>query len=328
MDKKLRIAVVGVGKMGIMHASILNTLQNTELVAFCDKSPFINKFCNKMLNHKIDIVDDTSELYDLNLDVVYITTPIPSHYMLAKQLIENTKAHLFLEKTLTNSYSNSKELSDLAKQSGIQNMVGYMKRFSVTFQKAKQLLDQNTIGTINSFEAHAFSSDFYGVEQGSKMSASRGGVINDLGSHIIDIALWYFDELSVQPINKQDAIDIQNKIKFSVINGDVTGTFNLSWCEEGFHVPDFGISLKGKKGTIFVDDDIVTLVDSSGQKTRWCRHDLNDNVRFLLGAPEYCRENEYFINSILNKTEPISDFTSAAKVDNLIDQVSEVMRIE
>lgn len=328
MNQRLRSAIVGVGKMGIMHASILNTLPNVELVALCDKSPFINKFCSKMLKNKITMVNDTNKLYDLNLDIIYITTPIPSHYTIANQLIENTKAHIFLEKTLTSSYINSEELIKKAKQAGIQNMVGYMKRFSVTFRKAKELLDQNEIGTINSFEAHAFSSDFYEVEQKSKMSASRGGVINDLGSHIIDIALWYFDELNVQPIKKDDAIDIQNRVKFSVVTGDIAGTFNLSWSEEGFHVPEFGILIQGNKGNISVNDDVVTLVNNSGQKKKWCRHDLNDNVDFLLGAPEYYRENEYFVNSVLDKTEPISDFTSAAKVDRLIDQVIEVSRNE
>jgi len=39
-------------------------------------------------------------------------------------------------------------------------MVGYMKRFAITFTKAKSILDQGTLGEITSFDAHAYSSDF------------------------------------------------------------------------------------------------------------------------------------------------------------------------
>lgn len=34
----MKAAVIGVGKMGLVHASVLNTLPNIELIAFCDKS--------------------------------------------------------------------------------------------------------------------------------------------------------------------------------------------------------------------------------------------------------------------------------------------------
>jgi predicted dehydrogenase len=38
---KLRVGVVGLGKMGLLHASLLNTLSNIHLVAICDKSRLV-----------------------------------------------------------------------------------------------------------------------------------------------------------------------------------------------------------------------------------------------------------------------------------------------
>lgn len=326
MDSKLNVAVIGVGKMGLMHASILNTLPQVNLVALCDKSKFILKFCRKMFRDKVNIVADVAELADLNVDVVYITTPIPSHYGIAKNLFENVKtANVFTEKTLTNSYKTSVDISALAEKTGRINMVGYMKRFSVTFKKAKELLDQNTIGPLTSFEAHAFSSDFFGVET-SKMSTGRGGVISDLGSHIIDIALWYFDNFDVQKV-ENCGFDIQNNVSFNVQKKDLKGIFNVSWCKEGFHVPEFEIQITGKDGKVTVDDDTVIL-NKAGQNRQWFRHDLNDNVNFLLGAPEYYRENEHFLTSVQNKTKAYPDFATASKVDKIIDQVVEVTKNE
>jgi predicted dehydrogenase len=321
LDSKLNVAVIGIGKMGLMHASILNTLPQVNLVALCDKSKFIQKFCRNMFKEKIQVVENLEEFADLNVDVVYITTPIPSHYSIAKSLFENVKtANIFTEKTLTNSYKNSVDINQIAENTGKTNMVGYMKRFSVTFQKAKELLNQNVIGDLTSFEAHAFSSDFFGVET-SKMSKGRGGVISDLGSHIIDIALWYFNNFTVEKL-ANNSINIQNDVSFNVAKDELKGIFNVSWCKEGYHVPEFGLQINGAEGKIIVDDDSVIL-NKSSQNRQWFRHDLNDNVNFLLGAPEYYRENEHFLLSVQNKTKAKPDFAEASKVDSVIDQVVE-----
>jgi predicted dehydrogenase len=318
--KRLKSAVVGVGKMGLVHASILNTLPNVELVALCDKSNLIRKFCVKLLSG-VRVVDDLSKISDLDVDIVFVTTPIPSHYPIIKSLFSNRVApNVFVEKTLSSSYSDSAKLSELARNSGRVNMVGYMKRFAITFRKAKELLNQDAIGSISSFEAHAYSSDFFGLNNPSKVSSSRGGVLSDLGSHVIDLSLWFFGDLQVQP-QKIDAVDIQNAVQFKVRSeSTVEGFFDVSWCKEGYHVPEFGIVINGSKGKIMVDDDVISL-ESSGQFNQWHRHDLNDNVGFLLGAPEYFREDEYFVESILNGVKAEPSFDTGTKVDSVIGKV-------
>ena len=321
--EKLRVAVVGVGKMGLLHASILNILPNVELVTLCDKSTFIRKFSAKLFG-KITVVDDIAKLSDFDVDTVYITTPIPSHYFIAKEICSTEKpVNLFVEKTLASNYKAAMELCSLVQNSKSSNMVGYMKRFAVTFQKAKKLLSQGAIGSINSFEAHAYSSDFFGINNPSQISSSRGGVLSDLGSHVIDLGLWLFGEFQVQP-EQTSTSDIQNALQFSVKSGDLfEGTFDVSWCKEGYHVPDFGLLIKGSKGKIVVDDDIVRLEPASGQSIQWYRHVLNDNVGFLLGAPEYFREDEYFVKSILNGVNAEPSFVTASKVDYVIGKVLE-----
>jgi predicted dehydrogenase len=321
--EKLRVAVVGVGKMGLVHASILNTLPTVELVALCDKSTLIRKFCDKLLSG-VRIVDDIAKMSDLDIDVVCVTTPIPSHYSIINSLFSTRKApNVFVEKTLSSSYADSAKLCELARNSGRVNMVGYMKRFAVTFRKAKELLSQGAIGYVYSFEAHAYSSDFFGIANPSQVSSSRGGVLSDLGSHVIDLGLWFFGDFQVQPC-QANTIDIQNTVQFNVKTGEpIEGTFDVSWCKEGYHVPEFGLLIKGSKGKIMVDDDVVKLEPTSGQSIRWHRHDLNDNVGFLLGAPEYFREDEYFVKSILNGVIAEPSFDTAAKVDYIIGKVLE-----
>ena len=296
MKEKLNAAVIGAGKMGLVHASILNTLPNIELIGMCDKSALIRKFLAGMLG-KNRVFADLERILDLDVDIVYVTTPIPSHYSVIKEIYSRRKTvNVFVEKTLASNYGDSLKLCELACDSKAANMVGYMKRFAVTFQKARDLLSEDAIGKVSSFGAHAYSSDFFGVKEVSKMPSSRGGVLSDLGSHVIDLALWFFGDFEVQSTAQTGIIDIQNTVNFKVRNDNqIEGIFDVSWCKEGFHVPEFGLSIQGSKGKIKVDDDVLELENSSGESFRWHRHDLNDNVGFLLGAPEYYREDDYFV---------------------------------
>jgi scyllo-inositol 2-dehydrogenase (NADP+) len=320
MVEKFKVAVIGTGKMGLLHASILSTLPNIELVALCDKSSFIRKFSQKLLKG-VQSVSDLEKVIALNPDIVYVTTPIPSHYSVISSLCSNGEMpYLFVEKTLSSRYSDSVKLCELSQKFKKTNMVGYMKRFAVTFNKAKELLDQQAIGQINSFVAYAFSSDFFGLEE--SMQTSRGGVISDLGSHAIDTALWLFSEFEV-------AADSENMITKDVANFTVEtskgikGKFEISWSKEGYHMPEIGLIISGEGGKIRVNDDLVQLQSNTEQTRSWYRHDLQDNVGFLLGGPEYYRENVYFIKSITEKLQVETDFTSASKVDYIIEKVSE-----
>jgi predicted dehydrogenase len=319
--KKLRVAVVGVGKMGLVHASILNTLPNVELVELCDKSTLIRKFFGK-LHSGIRVIEDIADISTSDIDVIYVTTPIPSHFSIINSICSFKKPpNVFVEKTLSSSYAHSIKLCELTRSSRKVNMVGYMKRFAVTFRKAKELLNQDAIGSIYSFEAHAYSSDFFGLNNPSQTSSSRGGVLNDLGSHVIDLSIWFFGNFQVQT----DLIikgNIQNSVQFKVKSDkSFDGVFDISWVKEGYHVPEFGLLIKGSKGKIAVDDDVVELESTSGQTTKWHRHDLKDNAGFLLGAPEYFREDEYFVESVLNGVVAEPSFDTASKVDYIIGKV-------
>lgn len=324
LSRSLRVAVIGLGKMGLLHASILNTLPNVELAALCDKGALIRRLCKKVLN-KVLVVDDLQKLSGLDLDVAYVATPIPSHFIVLETLYSRRIArNVFVEKTLASSFDEAKKICDLAQKFGDFNLVGYMKRFSVTFRKAKELLDQDILGDIVSFDAYAYSSDFFGVEKNSGSSGARGGVLRDLGAHVIDLALWFFGDLQVNSVKLDQPVDgdSEDSAQFRANRADgLEGSFSISWCKQNYRMPEFGLAIRGSDGVMSVNDDRVELKLNDGNSSCWYRHDLNDHVGFLLGAPEYFRENEYFVNSILEKRSVDPSFSTASKVDCIIEQV-------
>jgi predicted dehydrogenase len=323
-DKKLRLAVVGLGKMGLLHASLLSVLPNVELVAVCDKSGIMRKVASKALKDT-RVTDSLDPFSDMNLDAIYVTTPIPSHYGIIKEVYSKKIAsNLFVEKTLSSSSSRSEELLKLAQSSQSITMVGYMKRFSVTFRKAKELLGQLVLGELLSFNAYAFSSDFASVHDDSSASIARGGVLVDLGAHVVDLALWFFGDLRVASASVQSytGVGAVDSVDFKVNDlNNVEGSFNVSWIKEGYRMPEFGLTIKGSKGILTVDDSRVKLELNNSESTEWYRQDLSDNVRFLLAEPEYSRENESFIGSLVSGIETEPNFKTALKVDNLLGDV-------
>jgi predicted dehydrogenase len=319
--ESLEIAVVGLGKMGLVHSSIINVLPKVQLTALCEKSSLIRKFSKKLYSG-VHIVDDVKGLSEFDLDAVYVTTPIPSHFGITKAIYtEKIARNIFVEKTLAQQYAESEELSSLAGKLGGVNMVGYLRRFYVTFRKAKELLLENSIGNLASFRAYAYSSDFCGMEE----AGSRGGVLRDLGCYPIDLALWFFGELRVHPEERTtQAGNPQDPINFELMNHDgLVGHFSVSWRMPDYRMPEVGFSISGSKGEIAVDDDKVELKLTNGKSLVWYRHDLNDNVPFYLGLPEYYREDAYFIDSIIKSRNADPDFHAAAKVDEIIGQVEE-----
>jgi predicted dehydrogenase len=320
----VNVAIVGLGKMGLLHASILTALPDVRLVAVCEKKFWLRRFSQKAFNG-VAVEADLRGLRGLDLDAVYVTTPVSSHYEIVKAIYEdNIACHIFVEKPLASSYTESTELFQLADTNPGVAMVGYNRRFAVTFAKAKEILDGDLLGEVLFFKSYAYSSDFLGAKRNRSRSEARGGVLRDLGCHAIDLALWFVGELEVQssPVNllaqgsHEDSVTCQMRTA-----AGAEGTFEASWAMETYRLPEVGMQIRGTRGILSVNEDKVELARDNGDAHTWYRHDLNDQVPFFLGSADYFREDQAFIQAILGKKPALSDFQSASKVTRVIDQI-------
>jgi predicted dehydrogenase len=325
IEDSLRVGVIGSGKMGLLHACLLKIMPNVELAAVCEKSAWTRRFVKRVFRN-IPVVKDVSELARLNLDVIYVTTPTPSHFGVVRQVFEEKLArNIFVEKPLTSDYSDSKEICGLASRNGGVNMVGYLRRFMVTFMKTKDLLSQGIIGEPVSFAVNAFSSDFSTADAKPEAAIARGGVMNDLGCYAVDLALWFFGDMqitsakieSLTGAGSEDAayFNLQQEAR------GLEGAVAVSWSREGYRMPEVDLLIKGSAGAIEVNDDKMLLNTNDGVKKVWYRHDLDDRARFWLGAPEYYREDAYFMSKVAEESRAEPSFENALNVDLLIDKV-------
>ena len=134
--KKLRIGVVGLGRLGSLHARIYSRLKKAELVCVCD----IDKKKAGSIGNSLKTPWRTSynELFKRNIDAVSIVTPTYLHYKIARFFLNNG-VHVFIEKPITKTLKEARALIKLAKKKGLTMQVGHVERFNSAIQAIEKL---------------------------------------------------------------------------------------------------------------------------------------------------------------------------------------------
>ena len=139
MTKMLKIGVIGAGHLGKIHLSQLKEISDFELVGFYDHNETHAQHAAEELSVKA--LDSIDELID-TVDVVDIVTPTLSHYNIAAKALKKSK-HVFIEKPITNSLEEAKQLINLASRvPGIKVQIGQVERFNPAFIAAKPYCSQ------------------------------------------------------------------------------------------------------------------------------------------------------------------------------------------
>ena len=126
MSKQVNIGVIGVGHLGVHHASHLTKIKNANFVGLFDSNTQRAEEISKKLNTKsFDSIDSLLE----NVEALSIVTPTPTHRSVAEKCIKRGK-HVFIEKPITSSVDDAEYLIELAKKHSIIIQVGHIERFN------------------------------------------------------------------------------------------------------------------------------------------------------------------------------------------------------
>ncbi|NNC82426.1 MAG: Gfo/Idh/MocA family oxidoreductase [Flavobacteriales bacterium] len=137
-NKQLRIGVLGAGHLGKIHIKILKQSPSYELIGFYDPNPAVSAKTQAEL--EVKAYQDMDMLLD-DVDVVDIVTPTLSHFDCAIKGLRKFK-HLFIEKPITNTLDEAKQLRKLAEEAGTKIQVGHVERFNPAYQAVAERLDR------------------------------------------------------------------------------------------------------------------------------------------------------------------------------------------
>lgn len=129
----IRIGVLGAGHLGKIHIKLLKQIPEFELIGFFD--PDEKKTIAAEKEFGIRSFSSVQELIEA-VDAVDVVTPTLSHYECASMALKNSK-HVFVEKPITNTVEEAKDLIRLAEEANVKVQVGHVERFNPAFIAAQ-----------------------------------------------------------------------------------------------------------------------------------------------------------------------------------------------
>ena len=150
----IRVGVVGLGKMGLSHLSMIRAHPDVRVDAVVDAAGYVLDVLEKYTGVPT-FRDLETALAEVELDAVIIATPTRLHAPMVRQALERGVS-VFCEKPLCLSAEDSRDLAELARARGLVTQVGYHNRFVGAFQEVKRLLDLGAIGRVTHLLAEAY----------------------------------------------------------------------------------------------------------------------------------------------------------------------------
>jgi predicted dehydrogenase len=268
-NQKVKITVAGSGSFAdLWYLPILKRHPSVILKAICSQ----NGTNAERLAAKYGIPSSYrsyEEMLEEDIDGVCIVTPNSSHHDLALLAAEK-HIHVMCEKPLAMDTREAKAMWEAAERNSIIHRVNFTYRENPAVLRLKELIEDGLIGNV--YEGRFEYSGDYGLSgppgwRGTHSSGGRGGVLADLGSHLIDAVHYILGEeiegvsasLSCledgrmerlsESVNKDRAAD--SAFFHASFPSGVQGSFYTSWVSiQGNRNQTIDLTFKGEKGAM------------------------------------------------------------------------------
>jgi scyllo-inositol 2-dehydrogenase (NADP+) len=188
----LRTAVVGFGVSGkVFHAPLIAADPGYSLDAIVTSDPERAAEAGR-LYPGVRIVPTPEALFALaaDLDLVILGTPPLSHFDLAARAIAHG-LHVVVDKPFVTTSAHGEELIARASDGGVRLTVFQNRRWDADFLTLQKLVGDGALGEIRTFESRFewWRPDGFGNWRDTAVLTEGGGILHDLGAHLIDQAI-------------------------------------------------------------------------------------------------------------------------------------------
>lgn len=328
---KVKVGLIGAGKMGISHLAILGAHPEVEVVGVCDTSKMTIDALEKYSPFPC-FTDYKKMLSEARPDAVVVAVPTKYHASMVKEFL-NLGVHVFVEKPFCLTPAEGLELIKMAREKNLVNQVGYHNKFIGTFTEVKKLLEGNYIGEIYHFHGQAYGPVVVKPKQETWRSNPEegGGCLMDYASHVIDLVNYLL--APVQSVQSSQLPSIfSRQVEDAVyammrLQSGLNGMLSVNWSDDTHRKMTTSVTISGKKGKIISDaNELKVFLKEANGPAGYTRGwnvkyvtDLTPQVNYYLRGEEYSAQMDYFIASIQGKVKPgLNSFESAAQTDNAI----------
>lgn len=327
----VKVGLVGLGKMGISHFSIVSSHPDTQ-VHVCDSSGIVLDVVGRYTSSPT-WRDYDEMLEKAGLDAVIIATPSQLHGPMVRKALERG-IHVFCEKPFCLDWREAEELAALAESRGLVNQVGYHYRYVGAFQEMKRLVEAGAIGEVTHVLAEAYGPVVL-KPKGSTWRTDRaagGGCLYDYAAHPINLVNWCFGlpaQVTGTILNSIYSADTDDEVYSTfAYAGGLSVQLSVNWSDESYRKMSAKVSLTGTMGRITADRQEIQVymretVDAlpdyhEGWNVKYTT-ELSEPVRFYLRGEEYSAQIDDFVAAVQGgPRKSLNDFASAAQTDKTI----------
>ncbi len=321
----IKVGIVGMGKMGLTHAAMLEVLSPGCIVGVVEAGRG-NHGTIKSLGLRAPVYSDLESLLSAHaLDAALVCTPTFTHFSIVKTLIERGVAVL-IEKPLAENLEKCAALAKLASEKKAITAVGYSIDFDPLFTEARRLLP--ALGKIKRYTAWVEHAEVFGPKKGwlFQKEKSGGGVVINPAPHMLFYLLEAFGApKSVRArLNNPYSAGVEDEAEVALEHDGFAGTLSASWSVPNKPVLELSLYVEGDKGSLAVNGDEI-LIEEGGKVRSIRREDLPAEQVFELSpqarAANYYREDRDFLEHARRRTAPRNSIENTLKVDRLIDAI-------
>lgn len=185
-----RIVLIGAGQIGAQaHLPAVLSAPGVELAAIVD--PAIERGQSLARNYGLKVPVHARVANALvGADGAIVATPDHSHFEVASECIA-AGIPVLIEKPMTTTLAEARQLAELATRCGVTVMVGYVTRFRRSVRLLRSLIDCGRFGAIRRFSYQYGTNGGWAPLSGYGGKRAQGqGVLAVTGSHFVDRMLW------------------------------------------------------------------------------------------------------------------------------------------
>lgn len=323
--RKLRVAMIGCGRISEMYKEVFKQLRDTIDVVYAvdvdlDKA---KKFANEF--EKCIPITDYKECFDKNIDVFHIATPHYLHPIISIEAMKN-KINVLTEKPMAINLKDADEMIKIAREQNVKLGVIFQTRYVKGCVELKKLIEEGKLGKImaaRSYLSWSRSDEYYmSSDWKGTWDKEGGGVLIDQAIHSLDRVIWlvgsdidwiegHIDNRIHDIVNVEDVAEAVVKFK----NGCL---YHLYACNCYSYDAPIEIEIVGTKGKVGLKQDLA-WVNIDGQE----RYEIVDGYDGLSVGPNYwgcshITQIKDFYKSVIENKPVFIDGTSGRKALELV----------
>ncbi len=302
---RIKFAILGMGRIGKVHADTIQANSNAELAAIHDPiNNEINRLQKRYSCQQMSLDDITN---NDQIKGILICTPTDTHVDLIKRFLYTKKA-VFCEKPLDLNLRKVKKLVQLVSESKSQVMLGFNRRFDPHFAKLKAHLTKKEIGVIEQITITSRDPNPPTIEY----IKQSGGIFKDMAIHDLDMAVFLADE-KIHSITALGSNFVSKKIEqagdydtatilMRTISGKQISIINSRRATYGY---DQRVEVHGSKGSLKVNNPTLSEIELA--KEAGTTKDRLHHFFMTRYIDAYKNQIDYFVDCIKKRSMPRPD---------------------